>query len=177
MHLLQVRQYGETYLPDQYVIHDPSRAVVAGDFGLMVAVTGKEQGGGEQTLMFPPCPDAMTVSDKILSVPCIPVEPGGRLHVRGGDVIPAEGRGRLAARAVPADLQAGLGGRPGGRQRRGLLGAGPARRQDHALRGALALRRRGGRQLPGVAQVGVQIFFSSSDEELSKIGSAISSKR
>ena len=43
--VLQVRQYGETYLPDQYVMHDPSRVVVAGDYGLMVAVTGKEQGG------------------------------------------------------------------------------------------------------------------------------------
>ena len=87
-----------------------------------------------------------------------PWDTGGRLRVRGGDVVPAEGRGRLAARAVPADLQAGLGGRPGGRQRRGLLGAGPARRQDHALRGAPALRRRGGRQLPGVAQVGIRNF-------------------
>ena len=41
---LQVRQYGETYLPDQYVIHDPSRVFAAADYGLMVAVTGKEQG-------------------------------------------------------------------------------------------------------------------------------------
>ena len=52
--VFKVRQYGETYLPDQYVIHDPSRVVVAGDYGLMVAVTGKEQGRGEQTLMFLP---------------------------------------------------------------------------------------------------------------------------
>ena len=51
VYLPQVRQYGETYLPDQYVIHDPSRVVVAGDYGLMVAVTGKEQGRGEQTWM------------------------------------------------------------------------------------------------------------------------------
>ena len=44
-----MRQYGETYLPDQYVIHDPSRVVAAGDYGLMVAVTGKEQGGNNNT--------------------------------------------------------------------------------------------------------------------------------
>ena len=42
----QKQTYGETYRPDEYVIHDPSRVVRAGNFGKMVAVTGKEQADG-----------------------------------------------------------------------------------------------------------------------------------
>ena len=41
-----MEKYNETYEPEDYVIHDPSRAVAAGDYGLMVAVTGKEQADG-----------------------------------------------------------------------------------------------------------------------------------
>ena len=75
--------------------------------------------------------------------------------MRGGDVVPAQGRGRVAARAVPPDRQAGLDRRPRRGQRRGLLGAGAARRQEHALLRPLALRRRGRDELPGVDQVGI----------------------
>ena len=41
-----MEKYNETYEPEDYVIHDPSRAVPAGDYGLMIAVTGKEQADG-----------------------------------------------------------------------------------------------------------------------------------
>ena len=46
MNLGQLDKYNETYEPEDYVIHDPSRAVAAGDYGLMIAVTGKEQADG-----------------------------------------------------------------------------------------------------------------------------------
>ena len=43
---VKVEKYNETYEPEDYVIHDPSHAVAAGDYGLMIAVTGKEQADG-----------------------------------------------------------------------------------------------------------------------------------
>lgn len=46
MNRLMQKREGESYLAEDYVIHDPSRAIPFGDDALMIAVTGKERAFG-----------------------------------------------------------------------------------------------------------------------------------
>ena len=71
--------------------------------------------------------------------------------MRGRDVVPAEGRGRVGSGTVRPDGEARLGRGAHRHQRRGVLGALPPRRQEH---GVLCARGRGRQhELLGLGQV------------------------